>query len=73
MDKPMAGIEMRFNGRKITSAAQLQRELTRSMEKHVEDSLKKTAGSDVRMKKTSDGYTFDGSPAQIERMTKRLR
>lgn len=29
----MAGIEMRFNGRKITSAAQLQRELTRSMEK----------------------------------------
>ena len=48
----MARIEMRFNGRKIASAAQLQRELTRSMEKHVEDSLKKAAGPGVRMKKT---------------------
>lgn len=69
----MAGIEMRFNGRKITSASQLQRELTRSMEKQVEDSLKKAAGPGVRMKKTRDGYTFDGSPEQIERMKKRLR
>jgi hypothetical protein len=69
----MAGIEMRLGGRKITSAAQLQRELTRSMEKHVEDSLKKAAGPGVRMKKTRDGYTFEGSPEQIERMTKRLR
>jgi hypothetical protein len=69
----MAGIEMRFNGRKITSAAQLERELTRSMERHVEDSLKKAAGPGVRMKKTRDGYTFEGSPEQIERMTKRLR
>ncbi|NDW02725.1 hypothetical protein G0A00_25910, partial [Yangia sp. PrR002] len=41
----MARIEMRFNGRKIASAAQLQRELTRSMEKHVEDSLKKACGA----------------------------
>ena len=69
----MARIEMRFNGRKITSAAQLQRELTRSMEKHVEDSLKKAAGPGVRMKKTRDGYTFEGTPEQIERMKKRLR
>jgi len=69
----MAGIEMRFNGRKITSSAQLQRELTRSMEKHVEDSLKKAAGPGVRMKKTRDGYTFEGTPEQIERMKKRLR
>ena len=69
----MAGIEMRFNGRKITSGAQLQRELKRSMEKQVEDSLKKAAGPGVRMKKTRDGYTFEGSPEQIERMTKRLR
>lgn len=69
----MAGIEMRFNGRKITSGAQLQRELTRSMEKHVEDSLKKAAGPGVRMKKARDGYTFEGSPEQIERMKKRLR
>ncbi len=69
----MAGIEMRFNGRKITSASQLQRELTRSMEKHLEDNLKKAAGPGVRMKKNRDGYTFEGSPDQIERMKKRLR
>jgi hypothetical protein len=68
----MAGIEMRFNGRKITSTSQLQRELTRSVEKHVEDSLKKAAGPGVRMKKTRDGYTFEGTPEQIERMKKRL-
>ncbi|MTH95370.1 hypothetical protein [Roseibium sp. RKSG952] len=69
----MANIKMKFNGRNITSSAQLQRELTRSMEKQVEDSLKKAAGPGVRMKKTRDGYTFEGSPEQIERMTKRLR
>ncbi|MDO8984391.1 hypothetical protein [Cypionkella sp.] len=69
----MAGIEMRFNGRKITSASQLQRELTRSMEKQLEDNLKKAAGPGVRMKKTRDGYTFEGTPEQIERMKKRLR
>lgn len=43
------------------------------MEKQVKDTLKKSAGPGVRMKKTYDGYTFEGSPAQIERMTKRLR
>ncbi|APZ55366.1 hypothetical protein [Salipiger abyssi] len=69
----MAGIEMRLGGRKITSASQLQRELTRSMEKQVEDNLKKAAGPGVRMKKTRDGYTFEGTPEQIERMKKRLR
>ncbi len=68
----MAGIEMRFNGRKITSNSQLQRELTQSVEKHVEDSLKRAAGPGVRMKKTRDGYTFDGTPEQIERMKKRF-
>lgn len=69
----MAGIEMRFNGRKITSASQLQRELTRTMERQVENNLKKAAGPGVRMKKTRDGYTFEGTPEQIERMKKRLR
>jgi hypothetical protein len=64
---------MRFNGRKTTSAAQLQRELMRSVEKHVEDSLKKAAGPGVRMKKTHKGYSFEGSPEQIEHMKKQLR
>lgn len=47
----MSGIEMRFNGHNFTSASQLQRELTRSMEKQVEDNLKKAAAPGVRMKK----------------------
>lgn len=69
----MAGFEMRFNGRKISSSAQLQRELKRSMEKHVEDSLKKAAGPGVRMVKSRDGYVFEGTSEQIEEMKKRLR
>lgn len=69
----MVGIEMRLNGRKITSSGQLERELKRSMEKQVEDGLKKAAGPSVRMKKTRDGYSFEGTPEQIDRMRKRLR
>lgn len=68
----MARFEIRINGRKITSTAQLQRELTRSMEKYVQDSLKKAAGPGVRMNKTRDGYSLQGTPEQIERMKKRL-
>ncbi|NDW02596.1 hypothetical protein G0A00_25215, partial [Yangia sp. PrR002] len=33
----------------------------------------KAAGPGVRMKKTREGYSFEGSPEQIERMKKRLR
>ncbi len=43
------------------------------MEKQVEDGLKKAAGPGVRMKEARDGYTFEGTPEQIERMKKRLR
>jgi len=51
----MAGIEMRFNGRKIVSASRLRRELARSLEKvekHVEDSLNTAAGPGARMNVT---------------------
>lgn len=69
----MAHTGIRLNGRKITSASQLQRELMRSLEKGVEESLKKAADPGVRLKKTHEGYTFEGTPEQIERMKKRLR
>lgn len=69
----MAAIEMWLNGRRITSATQLKRELPRNMEKHIEESLKKAAGPGIRIKKTRDGYVFEGTPAQIERLRKRLR
>ena len=64
---------MWLNGRRITSATQLKRELPRNMEKHIEESLKRAAGPGIRIKKTRDGYVFEGTPAQIERLRKRLR
>lgn len=69
----MVKMEMRLNGRKITSTSQLKREVRRNLEKHVEDSLKKAAGPGVRHKKTRDGYVFEGTPEQIQRMRQRLR
>ena len=70
----MIKMDMRLNGRRITSASQLERELKRSMEKRVENCIKKAAGPGVRMKKkTRDGYIFEGTPEEIERMKQRLR
>ena len=69
----MAKMEMRFNGRTITSAFQLEREIKRSTERHVEDRLKRAAGPGVRMKnKVRGGYVFEGTPEQIQRMRQRL-
>lgn len=66
-------IEMTINGRKITSASQIERELTRAAARAVEDSIRKAAGPGVRIKKTRDGYVAEGSPDQIDRLTRRLR
>ena len=66
-------IEMTINGRKITSASQIERELTRAAERAVEDSIRKAAGPGVRIKKTRDGYVAEGSPDQIDRLARRLR
>ena len=69
----MVKMETRFNGRTITSASQFEREIKRSTERHVEDRLNRAAGPGVRMKKkTRDGYVFEGTPEQIERMRQRL-
>lgn len=69
----MFKMEMRFNGRKITSSHQLEREMKKVTDKHIEDGLKKAAGPGIRMKKTRDGVVFEGAPEQIERMRRRLR
>lgn len=68
----MFKMDLRFNGRKITSGAELEREMKKAVDKHVEDRLRKAAGSGVHMKKTREGYIFEGSPEQIERMRRRL-
>ena len=41
----MLKMEMRFNGRKITSSSQLDRELMRSIERRVEDSLRRATSA----------------------------
>lgn len=65
--------EMKINGRKVTSASQIERELTKAAEHVVEESIRKAAGPGVRIKKTREGYIAEGSPDQIDRLTRRLR
>lgn len=65
--------EMKINGRKVTSASQIERELTKAAEHAVEESIRKAAGPGVRIKKTREGYIAEGSPDQIDRLTRHLR
>jgi len=65
--------EIKFNGRKITSSSQFEREIKKSMNKHVEKELRKAVGAGTRLKKTKDGFVVEGSPQQIERIKKRLK
>ncbi len=65
--------EMKINGRKVTSTSQIERELTKAAEHAVEESIRKAAGPGVRIKKTREGYIAEGSPDQIDRLTRRLR
>lgn len=65
--------EMKINGRKVTSASQIERELTKAAERAVEDGIRKAAGPGVRIKKTREGYIAEGSPDQIDQLTRRIR
>lgn len=69
----MVRIDMKFNGKRITSSRQLEREMKRSIEKTVEQGIRKAAGPGARVKKTRDGFEAEGSPEQIGRMRRRLR
>lgn len=69
----MFKMEMRFNGKKITSGSQLQRELTKAVEKHVETTVKRAAGPGVRLKKVAGGFVAEGDADDIERLRRRLR
>lgn len=64
-------VEFKINGRKV-SPSQLGREMQKAVEAHIEDELRKAAGPGVKMRKTSQGYEFEGSPEEIERLTRRL-
>ena len=69
----MIRMEMRLNGRRITAAGQLERELSRAVKSHFETTLKKAAGPGVRLTKTRAGYLAQGTPEQIARLKRRLR
>ena len=69
----MIRMEMRLNGRPITSTGQLERELSRSVRSHVETTLKEAAGPGVRLQKTRGGYLVQGTREQIDRFQRRLR
>ena len=69
----MVRIDMKFNGKHITSSQQLEREMKRSFEKTIEQGIRRAAGPGVRVKKTRNGFEAQGSPEQIERMKRRLR
>lgn len=69
----MFKIDMKLNGRKITSSRQLKRELTKAVEKHTETRLKKAAGPGARVRQTAGGFVAEGSPEDIERLRRRLR
>ena len=68
----MIRLQMKFNGRTITSASQLEREMRKSVNDHVEKAVRRAAGSGVRLQKTATGYVAEGSADQIKRMQKRL-
>ena len=68
----MFKLEMRIDGRKIASNAQLQNEMKR-MEKGFEDSLKQAAGRGVQVTKTREGYRLQGTPEQVGSAKKRLQ
>lgn len=66
-------LEMKINGRKVTSASQINRELTKAVEKHAEAALKQAAGPGVRLKKVAGGFVAEGDADDIKRLRRRLR
>jgi biotin operon repressor len=58
---------MTFNGKKITSAAQLGREFKKAARNAVEEQVRRTAQPGVRVSKTRDGYKLEGPQEAIER------
>ena len=66
-------IEAKFNGKRITNSSQLEREMLKSMDREVGESLRKVAGGSVRIKRDHDGFTVEGTPEQIERIQRHFK
>ena len=68
----MIKVGMTFNGKKITSSAQLKREFERAARKALDTEIRKAAPPGVRLSKAAKGYKIEGSEAGVRRMMKRL-
>lgn len=66
-------IEMKINGRKVTSASQIERELKKAADKAVESGLRRAAGPGVSIRKTAQGYVAEGTQDRIDNMVRRLK
>jgi hypothetical protein len=66
-------IEMKINGRRVTSASQIKRELKKAVGKAVENGLRRAAGPGVTIKKTSQGYVAEGTQNRIDNLVRRLK
>lgn len=62
-----------FNGRRMTSGSQLQREFKKSLETAVEKKIKAAAPAGVRVRKASKGFEAEGEADAIQRMVRRLK
>lgn len=64
----MIKFDLTLNGRKVTSASQIERELRRAVDHSIEDALRQAAGSRVRITKRPGGYQLEGPREDIERL-----
>ena len=66
-------IKMKFNGRTFTNGRSLADAMVRDMNQKIERNLRQAAtSSGVQMKKTTNGFEFEGSLENINRLQKRL-
>jgi hypothetical protein len=66
-------MSFKFNGRTITSASQLEREFKKLVDRSIDDTIRKAAGSDVRLTKTREGFLAEGTQSQLDSMVRRLK
>jgi len=69
----MFKVETKFNGKRIYNSRQLERELNKSINSHLEKSIRKAAGSGVKLKRTPDGFVASGTEKQITKMRNRIK
>lgn len=69
----MAKVELRLNGRKVTSSRQLARDLTKAIEQHAEKALRRQAGPGVTIEKIPGGFHAVGPADEVQALRRKLR